>query len=58
MGKGTIKPITAATPANKSVSVIGRFEGKCCDANVFNNNDMHLGPKVFRNLFASDESGS
>lgn len=39
----------------KKRSVIGKFVGKCCDANVFNNNDMHLGRKLFENLFASEE---
>lgn len=38
--------------ANK---VLGQFVGKCCDANVVNNNDMHLGEKLFKNLFASAE---
>ena len=40
---------------SKSFSVIGQFTGKCCDANVINNNDMHLGEQLFRNLFASAE---
>ena len=35
--------------------IIGQFVGKCCDANVINNNDMHLGKKLFENLFASEE---
>lgn len=26
----------------KSSSILGTFTGKCCDSNVFNNNDMHL----------------
>lgn len=36
-------------------SVIGKFTGKCCDSNVFNNNDMHLGREVFETLMASEE---
>ena len=39
--------------ANKSV--IGQFQGKCCDASVTNNNDMRLGRQLFEKLFASDE---
>lgn len=39
----------------KKPAVIGQFTGKCCDSNVFNNNDMHLGRELFQNLFASDE---
>jgi len=34
---------------------LGEFVGKCCDASVVNNNDMHLGRKLFENLFASEE---
>ena len=41
--------------AVKNPAVIGQFTGKCCDANVVNNNDMHLGKELFENLFASDE---
>lgn len=36
-------------------SVIGQFTGKCCDSNVMNNNDMHLGRELFENLLESDE---
>ena len=36
-------------------SVIGQFTGKCCDSNVFNNNDMHLSRELFENLIESDE---
>ena len=36
-------------------SVLGTFRGKCCDSNVFNNNDMHLGREVFEKLLASEE---
>lgn len=41
--------------AAKKPAVIGQFTGKCCDANVVNNNDMHLGKELFENLFASEE---
>ena len=36
-------------------SILGTFTGKCCDAAVFNNNDMKLNRELFENLFASDE---
>ena len=39
----------------KMPAVIGEFSGKCCDANVFNANDMHLGEELFEKLFASEE---
>ena len=35
--------------------ILGTFTGKCCDGNVFNNNDMKLSTELFENLFASDE---
>ena len=35
--------------------VLGTFTGKCCDSNVINNNDMHLGREVFEKLIASEE---
>lgn len=41
------------TPSNGAV--IGTFTGKCCDAAVFNNNDMKLNRELFENLFASEE---
>jgi len=42
-------------PEGKKSSVIGKFTGKCCDSNVINNNDMHLGRDVFEKLIASEE---
>ena len=36
-------------------TVIGQYIGKCCDSDVFNNNDMNLPKQLFENLFASDE---
>ena len=39
----------------RSSSILGTFEGKCCDSNVFNNNDMHLSRELFEKLIASDE---
>lgn len=39
--------------ANKSV--LGTFTGKCCDSNVFNNNDMHLSKELFENLMESED---
>ena len=35
--------------------VLGTFTGKCCDSNVMNNNDMHLGREVFEKLMDSAE---
>lgn len=35
--------------------ILGTFTGKCCDANVMNNNDMHLSRKLFETLMKSDE---
>ena len=35
--------------------ILGTFSGKCCDSNVMNNNDMHLGREVFETLLASDD---
>ena len=43
-----------ATEMPKS-SIIGTFTGKCCDAAVFNNNDMKLNRELFEHLLASDE---
>lgn len=36
-------------------SILGTFSGKCCDSNVWNNNDMHLSRKLFETVMASDE---
>lgn len=36
-------------------SVLGTFTGKCCDSNVFNNNDMHLSKELFENLMESED---
>ena len=35
--------------------ILGTFSGKCCDSNVMNNNDMHLGREVFETLLASED---
>ena len=43
------KPVTAKG------TVLGTFEGKCCDGNVFNNNDMKLSTELFKKLFDSVE---
>jgi len=43
------------TGETKVPGVIGTFEGKCCDSNVFNNNDMKLGRELFEKLIASEE---
>lgn len=39
----------------KNSSILGKFTGKCCDSNVFNNNDMHLSRELFETLMNSDE---
>ena len=36
-------------------TIIGTFEGKSCDANVMNNNSMHLGRDLFDTLVNSEE---
>ena len=46
---------TKITSATANSSILGTFTGKCCDAAVFNNNDMKLNRQLFENLFASDE---
>jgi len=47
--------ITSAIEEPKKSSIIGTFTGKCCDAAVFNNNDMKLNRELFEHLLASDE---
>lgn len=39
----------------KLPSILGTFEGKCCDSNIFNNNDMKLNRELFEKLMASEE---
>lgn len=36
-------------------SILGTFDGKSCDSNVFNNNEMHLGRELFEKILASQE---
>lgn len=36
-------------------AILGKFSGKSCDSNVFNNNDMLLNRELFENVLASDE---
>lgn len=47
--------IMKAGNENKGPSILGKFIGKCCDSNVFNNNDMHLSRELFEKLIDSDE---
>lgn len=47
------KSVKAADVESKSV--LGTFTGKCCDSNVFNNNDMHLSRELFEKLMESEE---
>lgn len=39
----------------KKSPIIGKYEGKCCDSNVMNNNGMILNRKLFQNILNSDE---
>lgn len=57
MSKDKIKSIKADVEEKnkKSPSVLGQFTGKCCDSNVFNNNDMHLSRELFEKLKESEE---
>ena len=49
----TIKAETTQTADNKTI--LGTFTGKCCDAAVFNNNDMKLDRELFEKLIDSEE---
>ena len=53
MATRTIKAETTKIGSNKAV--LGTFTGKCCDAAVFNNNDMKLDRELFEKLIDSDE---
>ena len=43
-----------ATKKNNT-TIIGQFQGKCCDSNVLNNNEMFLSRDLFENLFNSED---
>ena len=45
----------AESITKKNPAIIGTFKGKCCDANVMNNNGMILNRKLFNNILNSDE---
>lgn len=48
--------VTAAIEEPKQTSsILGTYTGKCCDAAVFNNNDMKLNRDLFEKLLTSDE---
>lgn len=51
--KMTIKADTSKPGDGKTI--LGTFTGKCCDAAVFNNNDMKLDRELFEKLIDSDE---
>ena len=53
MATKTIKAETTKIETKKAV--LGTFTGKCCDAAVFNNNDMKLDRELFEKLIDSDE---
>lgn len=44
-----------ANTENKNGAILGTYEGKSADALVENNNQMKLGPKLWKNLFNSEE---
>ena len=48
------RPIKSTTVKSAN-TVLGTFTGKCCDAAVFNNNDMKLDRELFEKLIESDE---
>ena len=48
------RPIKSTTVKSAN-TVLGTFTGKCCDASVFNNNDMKLDRELFEKLIESDE---
>ena len=52
--KAVTSNIVADIPTKKG-TVLGTFSGKCCDAAVFNNNDMKLNRELFEKLLASEE---
>lgn len=52
MANNTVK---AETTSLKNPTILGTFTGKCCDAAVFNNNDMKLDRELFEKLIDSDE---
>lgn len=41
--------------ANESPSILGKFTGKSCEADIHNNNDMNLSSELFDNIVSSDE---
>jgi hypothetical protein len=43
------------TDLGNGKTILGTFTGKCCDAAVFNNNQMKLNRELFENLMDSDE---
>lgn len=47
--------VRATSEVKDTKTVLGTFTGKCCDAAVFNNNDMKLNRELFENLINSDE---
>lgn len=59
--KSTKKPAMAKSSIESDITtgqnktIIGQFQGKCCDSNIFNNNDMKLGKELFETLFSSEE---
>jgi len=48
------RPIKSNT-VNPTSTILGTFEGKCCDAAVVNNNDMKLNRELFKKLIDSEE---
>lgn len=53
MAKTSVKAETTELTSNSSI--LGTFTGKCCDAAVYNNNDMKINREVFETLMDSEE---
>ena len=53
MATKTIKAET--TTLTNNPAILGTYSGKCCDAAVFNNNDMKLDRELFEKLIDSEE---
>lgn len=55
MAKRRVKIKANTTELKKNPTILGTYTGKCCDAAVFNNNDMKLDRELFEKLIDSEE---
>ena len=55
MAKRRVKIKANTTEIKKNPAILGTYSGKCCDAAVFNNNDMKLDRELFEKLIDSEE---